>query len=99
MACYLLCWAGSGRLGNERHQATHYLGWAPDDQLGQRIAEHAAGLGARITAVAVARGFTLTVTRIWPGETRADERRHKSGAHPGRLCPLCRAAKKGATSR
>lgn len=88
MACYLLCF--SEPLGNERHQASHYLGYSPDRNLKARIAAHQAGKGARITQVAVERGITLTVTRIWPGEGRQDERRHKRGAHPGRLCPACR---------
>jgi hypothetical protein len=93
MACYILCF--SAPLGNERHQASHYLGWAPDRRLRERIAQHLAGQGAAITRYAVAHGITLTVSRVWPGETRTDERRHKTGAHPGRLCPRCRQTKKG----
>jgi hypothetical protein len=28
-----------------------------------------------------------SAARAWAGETRTDERRHKTGARPGRLCP------------
>jgi hypothetical protein len=93
VACYLLCF--SEPLGNERHRASHYLGYSPDRTLERRIAEHLAGRGARITRVAVERGITLTVTRVWPGEDRRAERRPKDGAHPGRLCPVCRKARRG----
>jgi hypothetical protein len=97
VACYLLCF--SAPLGNARHQARHYLGWAPDRRLRGRIAAHLAGQGAAITRYAVGCGITLTVARVRPGETRVDERRHKTGAHPGRLCPLCRAAKRSSFGR
>lgn len=35
-------------IGSERHQATHYVGWA--ENLERRIAEHFSGQGARIMA-------------------------------------------------
>jgi hypothetical protein len=93
MACSLLCF--SEPLGNARHRASHYLGWSPDRKSEARIAEHLAGRGARITRAAVERGTALTLTRVWPGETRTDERRHKDGARPGRLCPERRAQRRG----
>lgn len=95
MAVYLLHL--SRPLGNERHQASHYLGYSPDRHLDQRIADHRAGQGARITQVAVERGITLTVVRTWPGLSRTDERRMKNQHHHARLCPVCRGAqRKGA---
>jgi hypothetical protein len=97
VACSLLCFGAP--LGTARHQARHNLGWAPDRRLRERIAAHLAGQGAAITRYAVARGITLTVARVWPGETRVDDSRHKTGAHPGRLCPSCRAAKRSSSGR
>lgn len=67
----------SGALGTDRHRAQFYLGWTPDGRLDERLEAHRAGRGARICAAAVARGYTLTVVRTWPGATRADERRFK----------------------
>ena len=74
------------------HTAQHYLGWASD--LGARLRAHAAGGGARLTQVALERGIGWRLVRTWEGETRADERRHKRGAHGARLCPVCRAPRR-----
>jgi hypothetical protein len=74
------------------HTAQHSLGWARD--IPARLAEHAAGGGARLTRVPLERGIAWEPVRTWPGETRADERRHKRGAHGTRLCPLCRAGRR-----
>jgi predicted GIY-YIG superfamily endonuclease len=76
------------------HTAQHYTSWA--DDLAARLADHAAGRGARFTQVALERGIGWELVRTWEGATRADERRKKRGAHGMRLCPLCRAARKGA---
>jgi predicted GIY-YIG superfamily endonuclease len=72
------------------HTAQHYLGWGAD--IPARLAEHAAGGGARLTQVALERGIGWQLARTWPGEGRTDERRHKLGAHGARLCPICRRA-------
>jgi predicted GIY-YIG superfamily endonuclease len=73
------------------HTCQHYLGWTPG-AVADRLAEHAAGRGARLTQVAIERGIAWRLVRTWEGETRTDERRHKRGAHGRRLCPLCRAS-------
>ena len=88
---YLLCFS---QPISPAHTCRHYLGWASD--LGARLAEHAAGTGARLTQVARERGIGWVVARTWPGEDRAAERRHKN-THGARLCPLCRDARKGAS--
>jgi predicted GIY-YIG superfamily endonuclease len=69
-----------------RH-ARHYTGWATD--LDTRLAEHAAGRGARLLAVAHAAGIGWTLARTWPDTTRHTERalKHQGGA--SRRCPLC----------
>jgi predicted GIY-YIG superfamily endonuclease len=76
------------------HTAQHYTGWT--DALDARLAEHAAGRGARFTQVALERGIGWRLARTWPGETRRDERRHKTGAHGARLCLICREARRRA---
>lgn len=78
----------SGRVHPAR-PARHYLGSA--DDLGARLAEHAAGRGARMLAAAAARGLTWEVARTWPGG-RAEERRLKGWKNGPELCPICREA-------
>lgn len=71
-------------LGNERHQARHYLGSCEDGRLDERLAEHRAGQGARITAAAVAIGAELRV--VWTGQGgRKEERNLKRQRHHHRL--------------
>jgi predicted GIY-YIG superfamily endonuclease len=68
------------------HTAQHYLGWTND--LGQRLADHAAGRGARLTQVALERGISWQLAAIWPGD-RAYERWLKSRKCSPRFCPIC----------
>jgi predicted GIY-YIG superfamily endonuclease len=82
--CYLLHFAAPIC---PSHPCRHYLGWS--DDLERRIAEHRAGQGARLTAVAKERGITFTVVRIWTGATRSDERRLKNRKSGPKLCPIC----------
>ena len=67
--------------------ARHYTGWSAD--LSLRLAEHAAGRGARLTEVVAAAGITWTLARTWPNKTRSDERRIKNQGGAARRCPLC----------
>ena len=66
--------------------AAHYMGWAGDPE--QRLAEHAAGHGARLLAVVKAAGITWTLSRTWTG-TRSDERALKRQGGASRRCPAC----------
>jgi predicted GIY-YIG superfamily endonuclease len=68
-----------------RH-ATHYTGWSED--LPARLAEHAAGRGARLIAVIQSAGIGWKLARTWSG-TRAFERRLKRQGGASRRCPLC----------
>lgn len=68
------------------HPCQHYLGWT--NNLYQCMADHRAGLGARLTQVAVERGIPFTVVRTWPGD-RAFERVLKALKNGRRLCPIC----------
>jgi predicted GIY-YIG superfamily endonuclease len=69
--------------------AGHYLGYAKQD-LDSRLAEHAAGAGARLTQVALERGIGWELVRTWTGAaaTRTEERRLKR-IHGSRLCGIC----------
>lgn len=69
--------------------ARHYLGWAAHVEA--RLAHHAAGSGARLTAAAAAAGIGWTVARTWQGDRNAERRLHNRGGG-ARLCPICRAA-------
>ena len=69
-----------------RH-ARHYLGFT-DNDVEQRLAEHRAGRGARLTQVAVDAGCQLLLVRTWEGD-RNTERRFKNHNHAPRFCPLC----------
>jgi hypothetical protein len=65
--------------------AGHYTGWALD--LEERLADHEAGRGARLTQVQKEAGGSWRLASAEPG-TRADERRLKQhGA--ARRCPIC----------
>jgi hypothetical protein len=70
----------SKRIGGPRHFASFYLGYCNDRDgaLQLRLSWHRRGLGARITAAAVAQGCELELVRTWPGYTRKDERRLKN---------------------
>jgi predicted GIY-YIG superfamily endonuclease len=68
-----------------RH-ARHYVGWALNVK--RRLAEHEAGRGARLLAVAREAGITWQLARMWPGG-RARERQIKRQGGHSRQCPLC----------
>jgi predicted GIY-YIG superfamily endonuclease len=68
-----------------RH-ARHYCGWTAD--LPNRLAEHAAGTGARLLAVVTSAGIGWRLARTWPGD-RHRERRLKRQGGAARRCPLC----------
>lgn len=66
--------------------ARHYLGWTVD--LPARLAEHAAGRGARLLTVVRAAGIGWALARTWPGD-RHRERQLKRQGGASRRCPLC----------
>jgi predicted GIY-YIG superfamily endonuclease len=68
-----------------RH-AAHYTGWTTN--LTTRLAEHAAGHGARLLAVIRTAGIGFTLARTWPG-TRSRERALKRQGGATRRCPIC----------
>ncbi len=66
--------------------AKHYLGWAEDVQ--ERLREHQAGRGARLTQVVVDAGISLILARVWKGG-RTLERALKNLKNAPKLCPIC----------
>jgi predicted GIY-YIG superfamily endonuclease len=75
-------------LGNERHQAQHYVGFAVN--LKARDFMHQRGRGSHFTRAAVARGIAFRLARVWHGATREIERRIKrSGRSFADFCPVC----------
>ncbi|WP_218061857.1 hypothetical protein, partial [Planobispora rosea] len=68
-----------------RH-ARHYTGQTSD--LAGRLAEHAAGHGARLLAVVREAGITWSLARTWTGD-RTRERALKRQGGASRRCPLC----------
>ncbi|MGH8793345.1 MAG: endonuclease [Stackebrandtia sp.] len=68
-----------------RH-AAHYTGYTAD--LSARLAEHAAGHGARLLAVVKAAGIGWRLARTWRGD-RAVERALKRQGGASRRCPEC----------
>jgi predicted GIY-YIG superfamily endonuclease len=73
--------------------ARHYCGWTSD--LPARLAQHDAGRGARLLAVARAAGITWTLARTWPGASRARERALKRQGGASRRCPACGVRPRG----
>jgi predicted GIY-YIG superfamily endonuclease len=66
--------------------AAHYCGFTTN--LDQRLAEHAAGCGARLLAVIVHAGIGWRLARTWTG-TRNRERALKEQGGGARRCPIC----------
>jgi predicted GIY-YIG superfamily endonuclease len=69
-----------------QHTSQHYVGWCRD--LDARLRAHRAGLGARLTQVALERDIPFEVVWAVPG-TRAFERQIKNRKGVKRYCPIC----------
>ena len=65
--------------------AGHYTGWAGD--LEARLAEHEAGLGARLTQVQKEAGGSWRLAAAEPGGRDRERQLKQHGA--GRRCPIC----------
>ncbi len=79
--CYLI------HLDKPIAHARHYLGWSASPVTREK--QHRAGNGARLLAVAKARGISWQMVRTWPGADTRFERRLKNTANAARLCPEC----------
>lgn len=83
------------RLGTPQHSAQHYLGWVKGSKrtVHDRLQEHRAGTGARITAACNEKGIPYDLVQCFPGD-RNLERRIKNRKNLKRLCPVCSNMKK-----
>ncbi|MCZ7544886.1 MAG: hypothetical protein M5R40_15790 [Anaerolineae bacterium] len=82
-----------GDTSNARGMAMHYMGYADDGRLADRLAEHESGWGAKITAEFMRQQIPFVVAATWPGD-RSEERRLKRWHKHPKLCPVCRAARR-----
>ncbi len=69
--------------------AQHYLGFA-EQSVQRRITRHRKGLGSPLVAAVVATNIPFVVARVWPDNSRSDERRLKNRGSSSRHCPICR---------
>jgi predicted GIY-YIG superfamily endonuclease len=72
------------------HGSTHYIGWAHQNGLYDRIEAHATGDGSPLLRAANERGIRWAVARLWVGADRHFERRLKRRRKAKHLCPVCR---------
>ena len=75
-----------GPEGDPRKQAGHYLGWTPRTAE-ERLADHKAGKGARLTQVANALGIDYHIVQDWPGNRDIENQLKLHSIK--RLCPEC----------
>ena len=75
-----------GPEGDPRKQAGHYLGWTPRTAE-ERLADHKAGRGARLTQVANALGIDYHIVQDWPGNRDIENQLKLHSIK--RLCPEC----------
>lgn len=65
-------------VGSGKKFVRYYMGYCEDHRIEERLAEHRAGQGARLTQVASERGIDFDLVRTWAGASRKDERRMKN---------------------
>ena len=70
-------------------QAAHYTGTALEPRLAERLAEHEAGRGARLTQVQRLAGGTWRLASVEPGGRSRERQLKQHGA--ARRCPICQA--------
>lgn len=90
---YLLHFAeplGNPDRPNRAGLAQHYIGWAKDGRLLERIAEDQAGgpTAPKIMQAAARLGIASELARLWEGGPE-QERRIKRQGGASRFCPLC----------
>ena len=90
MAVYLLHFSA---LISEDHTTQHYIGYAKN--LEKRLEKHRKGTGSRLCEVALERGISWEVARVWPDGDRKLEKKLKALKNArARLCPICKAERK-----
>ena len=74
--------------------ARHYLGFAPEGKVEERLAKHGTSKGANLLKHVKRAGISWVLAKVWHNKTRNDERSKKGNGH-ARRCPLCKAERKG----
>ncbi len=69
--------------------ARHYIGSTPEHCLSRRMAEHANGTGAKLTAAVARAKIPMTLARLWYSPDRRLERKLKAQRNAKTLCPIC----------
>jgi predicted GIY-YIG superfamily endonuclease len=73
--------------------AGHYVGYTTRDNIGDRVAEHTSGRGARMCRLAVAAGCEIKLARVWRDVPRKHELKIKGRSVKPR-CPICHPNRK-----
>ena len=68
--------------------ARHYIGWSTNLQ--GRLADHAAGRGAKLLQAARRQGITWRLARTWEDVPQARETQLTRQGGGKRLCPICK---------
>ena len=95
MSVYLLCFdepiaiIENGPRSGQPHPTRHYIGFARDGRVTERLAVHAQGRGSRLVRAAVERGIGFELVRVWYGGSRALERYLKLRRQGPEFCPRC----------
>ena len=87
LSCHLTCDKRRPSPARARTNCRQVQQWTARN-VGRRLAEHAAGHGARLLAVVREAGIGWQLARMWPGG-RARERQIKRQGGHARKCPLC----------
>lgn len=78
-------------IGNERHTAQHYIGFAKN--LAARLKHHRSGNGSAIMAAVSAQGIPWQVVRTWEVPADRDgyllELKLKARHRHKQMCPVC----------
>jgi len=86
-------WVYTLHLDPPLRHAKHYTGWrkqveGQEADVGHRLAEHAAGQGARLTQVQLARGGSWRLAAVEPGTRDRETQLKERGA--SRRCQICK---------
>jgi hypothetical protein len=82
---YLLCFLEAIGNGTDRGKAKHYTGFTTD--LEERLEDHRAGRGARLTQVLAERGIGWVLADVHPGNQDIERLLKQHSAT--RRCPVC----------
>lgn len=74
--------------------AQHYIGFAEEGNLSDRLERHKQGNGARLMEVVTQNGIEWVLAKTWEDVDRNFERALKNRGGASRICPICQELKK-----